>query len=123
MDLEEWVETIGEWVEVVGVVVIVAGVGASLIAFAAVWVPREPAEVAYSRVRRSLGRSILLGLEILVAGDIIRTVALEPTFTSVGVLGIVVLIRTFLSFTLEVEITGRWPWQGDGRDGAVTDQV
>ena len=58
-----------------------------------------------------LGRSILLGLELLVAADIIRTVAVAPTYESVGVLAIIVLIRTFLSFSLELEITGRWPWQ------------
>ena len=65
----------------------------------------------YAKYRRLLGRSILLGLEFLVAGDIIRTVAVDPTFASVGVLGIIVIIRTFLSFSLELEITGRWPWQ------------
>jgi uncharacterized membrane protein len=53
----------------------------------------------------------LLGLEFLVAGDIIGTVAVEPTFKSLGVLGLIVIIRTFLSFSLEVEINGRWPWQ------------
>ena len=64
-----------------------------------------------SRFRQGLGRAILLGLEFLVAGDIIRTVGVSPTFTSVGVLAIIVLIRTFLSFELELEIDGRWPWQ------------
>ena len=63
--------------------------------------------------RQLLGRSILLGLELLVAADIIRTVAVTPTFTSVGVLAVIVVIRTFLSFSLELEITGRWPWQKD----------
>ncbi len=62
--------------------------------------------------RKTLGRSILTGLELLVAADIIRTVAVEPTLQSVLVLGLIVLIRTFLSFSLEVEIDGRWPWQG-----------
>jgi len=62
--------------------------------------------------RRGLGRSILLGLELLVAGDIIRTVAIDPTFTSVGVLAVIVAVRTFLSWSLEVELQGRWPWQG-----------
>lgn len=61
--------------------------------------------------RRMLGRAILTGLELLVAGDIIRTVAIDPTLESVAVLGVIVLIRTFLSFSLEVEIDGRWPWQ------------
>lgn len=65
---------------------------------------------AYDAYRGSLGRAILLGLELLVAGDIIGTVAIEPTYESLGVLGLIVLIRTFLSFSLEVEITGHWPW-------------
>ncbi len=119
MDVQEWVEVIGRAVEVVGVGVIVVGVVVSLVAFAAVWLPREPIDAAYRRTRRSLGRSILLGLEILVAGDIIRTVALEPSFTSVGVLAVIVAIRTFLSFTLEVEINGRWPWQQRGGEPAA----
>ena len=58
-----------------------------------------------------LGRAILLGLEFLVAGDIIRTVAISPTVSSVGVLAVIVLIRTVLSATLTVEVEGRWPWQ------------
>ena len=61
--------------------------------------------------RRTLGRSILTGLELLVAADIIRTVAVEPTLQSVLVLGLIVLIRTFLSISLQVEIEGKWPWQ------------
>ena len=69
----------------------------------------------YRLYRQLLGRSILLGLELLVAADIIRTVAVTPTFESVGVLAIIVLIRTFLSFSLELEITGRWPWQKELR--------
>ena len=66
---------------------------------------------AVSSFRKTLGRSILTGLEFLVAGDIIRTVAIEPTLDNALVLGLIVLIRTFLSFSLEVEIDGRWPWQ------------
>jgi uncharacterized membrane protein len=69
------------------------------------------AKEAYRRFRLNLGRSILLGLEFLVAADIIRTVSEEPTFKGVLVLGFIVLIRTFLSFTLTVELEGRWPWQ------------
>lgn len=63
------------------------------------------------KVRQRLGRGILLGLEFLIAADIIHTVAVELTFSTVGVLALVVLVRTFLSFTLEVELTGKWPWQ------------
>jgi uncharacterized membrane protein len=65
----------------------------------------------YDTVRRRLGRGILLGLEFLVAADIIHTVAVDLSYQTVGVLAIIVLIRTFLSFTLDVELTGRWPWQ------------
>jgi Protein of unknown function (DUF1622) len=65
----------------------------------------------YRQLRLSIGRGILLGLELLVAGDIIRTVAIAPRFTSIGVVALIVAIRTFLSFSLEVELTGRWPWQ------------
>ena len=67
--------------------------------------------------RRMLGLAILTGLELLVAADIIRTVALDPTLESVLVLGLIVTIRTFLSFSLEVEIDGRWPWQKNEASG------
>lgn len=66
---------------------------------------------AYKALRSNLGRSILLGLELLVAADIINTVAIDPTLQSLAILAGIVLIRTFLSFALEVEIEGRWPWQ------------
>lgn len=65
----------------------------------------------YTEFRETLGRGILLGLEFLVAADIIRTVSSAPTLLGVTVLGLIVLIRTFLSFTLKVELEGRWPWQ------------
>ncbi len=65
----------------------------------------------YEWYRQTLARAILLGLEFLVAADIINTVAVDPSFRSVGVLALIVLVRTFLSFTLELEISGRWPWQ------------
>ncbi len=68
-------------------------------------------EKVFHESRQLLGQGILLGLEFLVAADIIHTVAVELTFKTVGVLAIVVFIRTFLSFTLDVELTGRWPWQ------------
>ncbi|WP_338863483.1 DUF1622 domain-containing protein [Myxococcus stipitatus] len=74
----------------------------------------QPQE-AYRRFRLNMGRAILLGLEFLVAADIIRTVSDEPTLSGVIVLGGIVLIRTFLSFTLTVELEGRWPWQPEPR--------
>lgn len=66
---------------------------------------------AYEDYRRRLGRALMLGLEILVAADIVRTVALDNTLRSVASLGILVLIRTFLSWSLMLEVEGRWPWQ------------
>jgi len=72
---------------------------------------RRGNEDVFRVFRRVLGRGILLGLELLVAADIINTVAIEPSFRSVGVLAGIVLVRTFLSFTLEVEMTGKWPWR------------
>ena len=72
----------------------------------------------YTAYRRNLGRGILLGLEFLVIADIIRTVAIEPTFRNLGVLGLIVLIRTFLSFSLEVEIEGRLPWRASEQESA-----
>jgi uncharacterized membrane protein len=72
---------------------------------------RREVPTAYSELRRDLGKAILVGLELLVAADIISSVAINPTFATVGVLGLIVLIRTFLSWSLEVEVNGRWPWQ------------
>ena len=76
-----------------------------------------PTAKLFDTTRQQLGRGILLGLEFLVAADIIHTVAVELTFTTVGVLAIIVLLRTFLSFTLNLELTGRWPWQEGSREG------
>ncbi|MDY0350498.1 MAG: DUF1622 domain-containing protein [Desulfobulbaceae bacterium] len=77
---------------------------------------KEEADLIFQELRLRLGRGILLGLELLIAADIIHTVAVDLTFKSVGVLAVVVLIRTFLSFALEVELNGRWPWQARSRE-------
>jgi uncharacterized membrane protein len=106
------IETVGTSIDAAGVVVIVAGAVLTFVSCAVRLSHREPD--VYRRFRRELGQTILLGLELLVAGDIVRTVAATPTLTSVAVLGAIVLIRTFLSFSLEVEISGRWPWQKSG---------
>ncbi len=111
MEFEEIIETTGKAVDGAGVAAIVIGVlVATVIAGFGVLKRRDRNDV-YDGYRKRMGRSILLGLELLVAADIIRTVAIAPSFESVGVLAVIVLIRTFLSFTLELEITGRWPWQ------------
>ncbi|MHA7239517.1 DUF1622 domain-containing protein [Arthrobacter sp. TMS1-12-1] len=111
MTFQEAMEGVGKAVDAAGVAAIVIGaVIAALVAGAAL-LRRRSDDGIYHRFRQRLGRSILLGLELLVAADIIRTVAVTPTFESVGVLAVIVLIRTFLSWSLELEISGRWPWQ------------
>ena len=111
MEFDETVERIGRLMEGAGVAIIVVGAAVALALF--LWQMRRggPIDAAYERLRRGLGRALLLGLEFLVAGDIIDTVAVDPTFHSLGVLAILVAIRTFLSTELELEIEGRWPWQ------------
>ena len=117
MSLDQVVEVVGRAVDVAGIVIIVGGaVVATLLSLDRA--RREGVSNAYPVYRRSLGRAILLGLEFLVAADIVRTVAITPTFTDVGVLGAIVLIRTFLSVALQVETEARWPWQP--REGPQT---
>jgi uncharacterized membrane protein len=109
MEFGTAITRVGEIIDILGVVAIVVGVLYAL-GDAAVRRIRRTGPV-YARFRRVLGRGILIGLELLVAADIIRTVAVTPTLESVSVLALIVLIRTFLSWSLEVEISGRWPWQ------------
>jgi uncharacterized membrane protein len=112
----ESVELVGKVIDGTGVAII--GIGAVVAAGLAVGrLVRRSADV-YRGFREQLGRSILLGLEFLVAADIIRTVAVTPNAQSVAVLAGIVAIRTFLSFSLELEITGKWPWQKQPRTGA-----
>ncbi len=114
LELKQTVEGVGKAVDVAGVAVIVGGILVAS-ALAARRLPGERPTDQYRRFRQGIGRAILLGLEILVAADIVRTVAVDPTFRSAGVLAIIVAIRTFLSFSLEVELEGRWPWRSRGR--------
>ena len=108
------VDAVGQAIEIFGVMVIVVGVAISSLAF--LRRVTRGGDGAYQRFRETLSRSILLGLEFMVAGDIIKTVATSPTFRSVGVLATIVLIRTFLSFSLELEVAGRWPWDRERDD-------
>ena len=103
------IDKIGMTIDAAGVAIIVTGAAIGFVA-SAVRLSRRESDV-YRRFRQQLSRAILLGLELLVAGDIVRTVAASPSLTSVAILAAIVLIRTFLSFSLEVETTGRWPWQ------------
>jgi uncharacterized membrane protein len=108
-----WIEYAAFAIEILAVAIIVVAIFYSMARYIlnAVLRPERRLEDRYRRLKASLGRSLLLGLEILVAADIVRTVALEATLQSVAVLGLLVLIRTFLSWALVVEIEGRWPWQ------------
>jgi uncharacterized membrane protein len=113
----ESVELVGKVIDGVGVAIIAVGaVVAGGIALGRL-VRRSPD--TYRFFRETLGRTILLGLEFLVAADIIRTVAVTPDAQSVAVLAGIVAIRTFLSFSLELEITGRWPWQKKPRESST----
>ncbi|MEA2156192.1 MAG: hypothetical protein QOE11_2332 [Solirubrobacteraceae bacterium] len=102
------IETVGKVVDAIGVATIVIGI---VVATIMLVVRHREMDDAFRKYRQGIGRAILLGLEFLVAADIIKTVAVDPTFAGAGVLVIIVVVRTFLSFTLELEISGRWPWQ------------
>jgi uncharacterized membrane protein len=120
MTFGELVDGIGRVIDVAGVLAIAGAIAGAAAVGAARLVRRELR--IYHRFRQEVGRGILLGLELLVAADIIRTVAISPSLQSVAVLAGIVLVRTFLSFVLEVELTGRWPWQRVP-DGAVEEQA
>ena len=111
VETQEIIFVISEVIDFAGVVIIALGALIGIILCAQDLLRQEQVLDAYSRLRTFLGRSLLLGLEFLVAGDIIKTVAIEPTFDSVIVLAIIVLVRTVLSLSIDVEIDGRWPWQ------------
>lgn len=107
----EWATYIALGIEALAVVIIAVGIAASTVAYIVQrrghsFVPDDT-----ERYRARLGTSLLVGLEVLIAGDIVRTVALEPTLENLIVLGLLVVIRTFLSWSLVVEIDGAWPWQ------------
>lgn len=102
-------------VEGFGVIIIVVGCSVATVRFLLRW-RTDPPEATYQQYRRVVGRSIILGLEFLIAGDVIRTVIVSHTLSSVAVLALVVVIRAFLSFTLAMEIEGRLPWQASTRE-------
>jgi uncharacterized membrane protein len=118
MDTRLYIELAGTVAEVAGVVLIIGGLLVASVRY--VRGPRREPLTRYQQYRHDLGRAILLGLEVLVAADIVRTVALTPTMSSVAVLGVIVAIRTFLSWSLALELEGRWPWQ---RASAVREPV
>ena len=108
-NLSTYIEYITRIIEAIGVLAIFIGLLYSLFMFFSS-VRKKNAD-SFGTLRQTLGKSILLGLEILIAADIIATVSTEPTLRSVVILGIIVLIRTFLSMSLQVELEGKLPWQ------------
>jgi uncharacterized membrane protein len=111
MDAHRATENVSDAIQLTGLAVLVAGVGVTLVHSALKLLAARRGDLAYQTLRRDLGKSILLGLEFLVAADILRSITIAPTFQSVGVLGLIVLVRTLLSWSLELEVSGAWPWQ------------
>lgn len=109
--VHRYIELLAKLLEVVGVAIILLGVVLATVWFISDGRSCRDWHRAYERYRANLGRGILLGLELLVGADIIGTITAPLSFTSVGLLAMIVIIRTFLSFSLETEIEGCWPWQ------------
>ena len=107
----QWIEYAALGIEILAVAIIVVSMLYFTIRYGYQLLRRRDPDSRYRDYKASLGRSLLLGLEILVAADVVRTVALEATLESVAILGLLVLIRTFLSWSLMVEIEGHWPWK------------
>jgi uncharacterized membrane protein len=112
------VDLVAKVLELIGVAMILVAVALASLSFLRDGVTARAWRRAYDRYRSNLGRGILLGLELLVGADIISTITAPLTFTSVGLLAGIVVIRTFLSFSLETEIEGCWPWDRARRDAA-----
>jgi uncharacterized membrane protein len=110
MTYEEFMFDVVRVVEAAGAAIMILGAVGAFVA-SALGRPVTPTGTRYEVLRRTLGRVILLGLEVLIIGDIVRTLTVEPTLESVAVLAAVVLIRIVLSFSIEVEVDGAWPWQ------------
>ncbi len=117
------IENVAQLLEIVGVAIITVGVVLATIRFIADCGKTSDWREGYERYRANLGRGILLGLELLVGADIIGTITAPLTFSSVGLLAMIVLIRTFLSFALETEIEGCWPWQRRARSSAAPEST
>jgi len=111
LEIPLWVGTASVALEIFGVAVIILGIAWASLRFLLSRARHVQVAQGYDDLRIKIGKTLLLGLEILVAGDIIRTVFLEPTLENLVALGLLVVIRTILSWTLVVEIEERWPWQ------------
>ena len=119
MDPKQLADLVGTGIELAGIAALIIGATLTFAKYVKHLIQGGDTSVAYRDLRRGLGKAILLGLELLVAADIIRSVAIAPSFATIGVLGMIVVIRTFLSWSLELEINGSWPWQGSRSSDAV----
>jgi uncharacterized membrane protein len=117
-----FVDMLAKWLELIGVAIIIGGAAIAAVQFVASGLRQRDWRVAYEQFRANLGRGILLGLELLVGADIISTITSPLTVESVGLLAGIVLIRTFLSFSLETEIEGCWPWQRSAKRASTGDR-
>lgn len=122
-DLKNAVDLISKVIDAAGVLVVVCGLLVATGVFVLAQRHADQRPLAYRVYRQQVGKAILLGLEFLVAADIIRTVAVAPSFRGVGVLAVVVAVRTFLSFTLDVELEGKWPWQSRRTSSSEPNQL
>ena len=123
MTYDDFISDVVRVVEATGAAIMVLGGLWALLAYAVATARRTTGVDAYQQLRLRLGRAILLGLEVLIIGDIVRTIIVDPTLESVAVLGLIVVIRIVLSFSLEVEMDGTWPWSrwrlgGTSRQGS-----
>ena len=119
MSFTDAMDRVSQGFEILGVAVLAIGFLVALIRSALTLRRTRNLDDAYVVVRNDFGRSVVFAVELLVAADLIRTVAVQPTLENVAALGLIVLIRTFLSFSLEVEIEGMWPWRRGARVPAV----
>lgn len=110
-DITIWIETVSVVTDIVGVAVIVFGIALGCVELLHGLVKHLQIPNRYDLLRIRIGKALLLGLEILVASDVIRTVALQPTLQNLLILGVLIVIRTVLSWTLFIDIENRWPWQ------------
>jgi len=110
-DISLWIETISVAVDIVGISVILLGIAIGFLELLHGFLRHLQIPNRYDLLRIRIGRALLLGLEILVASDVIRTVALQPTLQNLLILGVLIVIRTVLSWTLFIDIENRWPWQ------------
>jgi len=117
---EEWMELVVKTFEVAGVAILAVGSIAALVG-AAMSVSRGERASAYKRARHDVGRAILLGLEVLIIADIVQTITIDPTLESAVTLALIVVVRTFLSFSLEIELDGVLPWRRAALSGTAAE--